>query len=138
MKNLSKLQQLHDEFLNSPEGIEYTKKEKERDELEKEWDSKILEEHNYIRRPREFFLHILPKEMFTMNPDLEWLSQEEMFNDAVFEACNWDETTAHSHMALKFVLYRIIVPKDKWNEKFDRDTFKEYSKNFFNNYYLNH
>lgn len=105
MGNLSKRRQLHDEFLNSSEGIEYTKKKKERNDLEKEWGDKILEEHGYVRSPRNFFLTILPKEMFMMNPDLEWLSQEEMFNDAVFEAMNIDETTAHTYMALKFVLY---------------------------------
>ena len=127
-----------EDFNKTPEGQEKIRKENEFKKLEKEWDEKVLKEHNYTRRQREMFLTILPETMFNMNPDLEWRLPEQMFDDAMFEACNTDETTAHTHMAMKFVLYKIIMPVEKWNDPFDREVFYEYADKFFNSYYNNH
>ena len=127
-----------EEYENSPEGQESAKKRKEKEDAQDAWTKKVKEEHGYERRQRELFLKLLPESMFNMEPDLEWMRDEDMFDDAMFEACNWDETTAHSHMAMKFVLYRIIMPKDKWHDKFNREVFYEHAKQFFEGYYNNH
>lgn len=137
-KTLESLLQNLEEYEKSPEGQEKARKRKEEEEAQEAWTKKVKEEHGYDRRQRTLFLNILPEEMFNMEPDLEWMRDEDMFNDAMFEACNWDETTAHSHMAMKYVLYRIIMPKEKWHDKFDRNVFLEYAKKFFEGYYNNH
>jgi hypothetical protein len=122
----------------SPEGQEQLRKEKEYEEFQASWTKKVKEEHGYERRKRGAFITLLPESMSGMNPDLEWLNDKEMFDDALFEALNWDETTMHSHMAMKFILYRTIMPKHKWNEPFNRREFYEYAEKFFNEYYNNH
>ena len=127
-----------EEYENSPEGQESAKKRKEKEDAQDVWTKKVKEEHGYERRKRELVLKLVPESMFNMEPDLEWMRDEDMFDDAMFEACNWDETTAHSHMAMKFVLYRIIMPKDKWHDKFNREVFYEHAKQFFEGYYNNH
>lgn len=131
------LQEIEDEK-KTPEGQENERKKQELERLEREWDEKVFNEHNYKRRQREFFLNLLPESMFGMKPDLEWRLPKQMFDDAMFETCNIDETTAHTHMAMKFVLYRIIMPFEKWNDPFDRQVFYEYADKFFETYYNNH
>jgi hypothetical protein len=127
-----------EEYEKTPEGQEDARKTKEEEEAQGAWTKKVKEEHGYDRRRQSPFLTFMPQEMSNMEPDLEWMRDEDMFDDAMFEACNWDETTAHSHMAMKFVLYRIIMPKEKWHDKFDRNVFLEYADKFFDGYYNNH
>lgn len=137
-KKLDELLQKFKEYEKTPEGQEEIRKRKEYEETQENWTKTVKDEHGYDRRQRSLFLTLLPEKMYNMNPNLEWMNEKDMFEDAIFEACNLDETTAHSHMAMKFVLYRIIIPKDKWNDKFDRKVFSEYAEKFFAEYYNNH
>ena len=69
----------------SPEGQEQLRKEKEYEEFQASWTKKVKEEHGYERRKRGAFITLLPESMSGMNPDLEWLNDKEMFDDALFE-----------------------------------------------------
>ncbi len=133
-----KIRKEMEEYDKTPEGQEKLKQKHELEQLELDWTEKVKQEHDYDRRSQDMFLTILPEAMFGMKPDLEWRLPQQMFNDAMFEAWNIDETTAHSHMAMKFALFRIIVPCDRWNEKITHAEFQEYAKKFFEYYYFNH
>ncbi len=120
-----------EEYFESPEGKEWLLKQEEKEKIEKEKDEQILKEHNYKRRGKASFINILPESMWGINPNLEWDDMLDMFWDARFEAFNWDETMGHTHMALKCILFRLIVPKDRWNTSINIDEFNILAEEFY-------
>ena len=61
------------------------------------------------------FLHILPEEWYNFEPDDLW-TDEEFVKLAADESWNLDEMNEQGYCALKRMLYRIVVPKERWDD----------------------
>lgn len=57
----------------------------------------------------------LPKELTFINPDIQWTS-EELCRNAVDESWHKDEMSEEGYFALKILFFRIMVPKEHWND----------------------
>lgn len=57
----------------------------------------------------------LSEKYSTLNPNEQW-STDEFINNACSESWNLDEYTLEGYLALKHLFYRIIIPKEHWEE----------------------
>lgn len=74
---------------------------------------------------------VLRDELINLQPENQW-TDEEFIELAVDESWNRDEIFEEGYIALKRLFYRIIVPKDHWEdctyEKFLRLTIQKYAE----------
>lgn len=61
------------------------------------------------------FCAILPDDYINLNPDEFW-TKDEFVNLAVDESWNADEFSEEGYIALKRLFYRLIVPKEHWED----------------------
>lgn len=64
---------------------------------------------------------VLPSELIKLNPDIQW-TPEEMCTEAASESWNKDEFSEEGYFALKSLFFRLLVPKEHWND-IDYDKF---------------
>lgn len=67
------------------------------------------------------FGQCLPNELTFINPDIQWTS-EELCRLAVDESWHKDEMSEEGYFALKTLFFRLMVPKEHWND-IDYDKF---------------
>lgn len=101
----------------------------------KTYDSDIL--RDFIDLETEIYDHepdfslVLSEELSQINPDIKW-SLDEFVESACSESWQKDEINEIDHIALKHLFFRIIVPKDHWQdctyEKFISLTKQKYKE----------
>lgn len=60
-------------------------------------------------------LWILVDELVQIEPDVQWTT-DEFVEQAHIESWNLDEYSEQGYVALKHMLYRLVVPKEKWGK----------------------
>lgn len=82
-----------------------------------EYNSKILDE--FIDSISEYsepdFSLVLSEELCQLNPDERW-PIDEFIEAACSESWQTDEINAFDHVALKHLFFRIVVPKEHWQD----------------------
>lgn len=61
------------------------------------------------------FSLVVSNEISSIDPDLKW-SQTELVAAACSESWQKDEINETDHIALKYLFFRLIVPKEHWND----------------------
>ena len=64
---------------------------------------------------------VISNDLIKMNPDIQWTSNQ-LCQLAVDESWNLDEMTEEGYFALKTLFFRMIVPKEHWDDV-DYDKF---------------
>lgn len=64
---------------------------------------------------------VIPDDLITVNPDIQW-TPNQLCQLAADESWNLDEMTEEGYFALKTLFFRLMVPKEHWNDV-DYDKF---------------